>query len=87
MSEQQIIQPQSNVIGILAIVFAIIGIFLLGIVFCAASVYFVDSSDLSGDEKEGFAHHSRARLGAYDRGLGHVPGTASRHRHRLLALD
>lgn len=33
MLEQQIIQPQSNVIGILAIVFAIIGIFLLDIVF------------------------------------------------------
>lgn len=33
MSEQPTVQPQSNVLGILSIVFAILGIFFLGIVF------------------------------------------------------
>ena len=33
MSEQPTVQAQSNVLGILSIVFAILGIFFLGIVF------------------------------------------------------
>lgn len=40
MSEQQQFVPQSNTMGILAIVFAILGIFFLGIIFVPLALLF-----------------------------------------------
>lgn len=88
MSEQPTVQPQSNVLGILSIVFAILGIFFLGIVFVPLAFLCAIAATYQAVKKQASLVIAILAWILYDRGAHDLARAASYNRHlRFVAAN